>query len=170
MLRDQKWDFWKFICRQRSQCWPCRNISTLNYSGCYLSWYNNSVLLKQSSFWNSFYKGIWYLKNCFLYFVQNCNLFIPVMSFNNKASGICAKYKNHSFHMKARPIWMVFKLIQTRKDIFKMKTAQNVSFCWKVKPLLSSIANFTYQLLCATEPSVWSNTSLNVAAKAFFFF
>ena len=72
--------------------------------------------------------------------------------------------------MKARPIWIVFKLIQTRKDIFKMKTVQNVPFYQKVKPLLSIIANFIYQLLCATEASVWSNTSLNVAAKAFFFF
>lgn len=144
--------FLKIHSIQRSKCWPCRNVSTLNYSGGYLSCYNNSVLLKQSTFWNSFYKGTWFLKNCILYYVQNCNLFIPVMSFNNKASGLCAKYKNHSFHMKARPIWIVFKLIQTRKNIFKMKTVQNVPFYWKVKPLLSIIANFIINFSVPQSP------------------
>lgn len=114
-----------------------------------------------------------FFKNCFLYYVQNCNLFIPVMSCNKKASGLCVKYKNHSFHMKTKPIWIVFKLIQTRKGILKMKTVQNVPFYWKVKKkvktLLFIIANFIYQLLCAMVLSVWSNIHLNVAAKAFFF-
>ena len=80
------------------------------------------------------------------------------------------KIQEPQFSYESKTYWIVFKLIQARKDIFKMKTVQNVPFYQKVKPLLSIIANFIYQLLCATEPSVWSNTSLNVAAKAFFFF